>query len=456
MKAQGACMEENIPPVHKGYQKQIKKEPSEAPAKPKGPVNRDYSSPMAKKWPALLKAIDRDDASSVQKLIDEGLNVSVMRDGATPLMIAASRGRVAIVEAILQAGININERTDEGWTALHKAAVDQQETAVVDLLLRSGIAVDAKNKYNKTALQLAEEKGNREIVRMIKKFQAGKQSDAQEWEAFQRSLEGRPYREQRRYESLALVFQYFWVPLPALAIAGLVVGFLAGSAMLGAGIGLVLGLLAGGAIFLFERYMRSYLDSIGPLPPLDLDLLREKRRSGEPILIPRRHKPVVHPPLPQAAQESTPVLTTYEEEPARRSTPMPEWTQRIPTAVLVAVAAAMIVSLGVALLLSRHDIARWYYQKKIEWSGVAFSEQSFLEQVAANSREQVDMFLKAGMGPAAANEKGTTALMVAAERGHGELLARFVELDRSVLDLADKNGMTALMAAIRTGREPVV
>ena len=52
-------MEENTPPVHKGFQKQIKKEPSEAPAKPKGPVNRDYSSPMAKKWPALLKAIDR-------------------------------------------------------------------------------------------------------------------------------------------------------------------------------------------------------------------------------------------------------------------------------------------------------------------------------------------------------------------------------------------------------------
>jgi ankyrin repeat protein len=448
-------MEENTPPVHKGYQKQIKKAPREAPAKPKAPVSRDYASPMAKKWPALLEAIESDDAGVVHKLINEGLNVNVMRDGVTPLMIAASRGRVGIVEAILQAGVNINERTDEGWTALHKAAVDQQETAVVDLLLHSGIAVDAKNKFNRTALQLAEEKNHREIVRAIKKFQAGKQSDAQEWEKFLRSPEGRPYQAQQRFESLDRVFRFFWVPLPVLAIAGLVLGFLVGSIVPGAAIGLLLGLLAGGSLFLYERQLRSYLDSIGPLPHLDLELLREKRRSGEPILTIRRQGSAAQTSS-QTSREDGSVLTMYKEEPVRQRSPLPEWMQRIPTVVFVAIAVALVVSIAVALHLGRHDIARWYFQKKIEWSGAAFTEQAFLEQVAANNAEQVDLFIRAGMGPAAANNKGTTAVMVAADHGHADLLAKLVEIDRTVIDLADTGGMTALMTAVRKGREPAV
>jgi len=125
-------MESTTPGPAKGYQKQVKKAP---PPKLKANRTTDYSSPMAKKWPQFLDALESGNVDGVKQIIDEGLNVNVLRDGVTPLMIATSKGQTEIAEVILQAGVNINAKSDDGETALHKAAFDQEETGVVQLLM---------------------------------------------------------------------------------------------------------------------------------------------------------------------------------------------------------------------------------------------------------------------------------------------------------------------------------
>ena len=102
----------------------------------------------------------------------------------------------------MQAGVNVNAKDDDNWTALHKAAFDQAETGIVDLLLESGVDIEAKNKSGKTALQLAEEKGHRDIVRVIKKHKERLVADARKWEEFLVSPEGKPYKQKRIHESL--------------------------------------------------------------------------------------------------------------------------------------------------------------------------------------------------------------------------------------------------------------
>ena len=133
----------------KGYQKQVKKDETHPPSKTKGSSHPDYSSPAAKKWPRFVEAIESGNAEAVKQFIEEGINVNVIRDGVTPLMIAASKGMKEIAEVILQAGVNINERSDDGSTALHKAAFEQADAGIVDLLMESGIDVEAKNKSGK-------------------------------------------------------------------------------------------------------------------------------------------------------------------------------------------------------------------------------------------------------------------------------------------------------------------
>ena len=135
-------MEQKTPNSSQGYQKQINKN-IQPPSPSKKKETHDYSSPTAKKIPLFMDAISSGDLSVVQKFIEEKMNVNITRSGVTPLMLAASTGHPEIVKAILQAGANINEKSDDGWTALHKAAYDQKETAVVELPRKQNIWISS-------------------------------------------------------------------------------------------------------------------------------------------------------------------------------------------------------------------------------------------------------------------------------------------------------------------------
>jgi ankyrin repeat protein len=450
---------DNQPPApSKGYQKQVQKPSSPLP-KAKISSSTEYSSVTAKKWPQLIAAIESGNIEKLQSLINEGININLVRENATPLMLAASKGQIEIAGVILQAGANVNAKNDDNWTALHKAAYDQADIGIVELLLQSGVDVEAKNRFNKTALQLAEEKGSREIVKIIKQHQAKLQVETVEWAAFLNSPDGKPWKQTERLEILEFYSKFWWVPAIVLGILGLVLGFLLNVVVLGGAIGLVMGLIGGGSIFLIIKQIRSYLDSIGPLPEMDIHILRAKRKAGVPIMVAWKK------PVPAEDAELQSDAPAFEGQPAATVViPVPEEITEKASGgkkinlkmVMYAVAALLTIFLIGALVGSQDAIVRWYYTNKLESKGSQLSPQAFLEAAAKNNEEVVGLFLKAGMHAGIKNENEQTALMIAAENGAVSTIKKFGKLDPSVLNAADKNGNTALMTAARRGDESVV
>jgi len=458
-------MESITPGTGKGYQKQIKKTP---PTKLKTNRTTDYSSPMAKKWPLFLDALESGNVDGVKQIIEEGLNVNVLRNGVTPLMIATSKGKTEIAQVILQAGVNINAKSDDGETALHKAAFDQEETGVVQLLMESGIDVDAKNKAGKTALHLAEEKKHRDIVRVIKQHQAKLRSDAEEWDDFLNSAEGKPFKQSRFYDSMATVFRFWWLPIAVLCGVGLLLGFLFNTVIIAGSTGIVLGFAAGFSLFLWEKKLRTHLDEIGPLPELNIETIRQKKLAGEPIFVRTQKETssaekssgeLTATDIPDRSPNDSPEVQaddweSPEEDSAEKTAKLKK--KRWLTIVYFTVPVLVLAVFLSAGLYKKNSLMKWYFTKKLENKGIPYSDQTFLTEASKNNEEIVDLFIRAGANLSAKNEKGQTALIIAAEKGYSNTVAKIAKINPSLLKDADNNGNTALMTAVRQGHEDIV
>lgn len=66
----------------------------------------------------------------------------------------------------IAAGTELNAKNAAGWTALHLAAMDGN-LAIVKALIGGGADVDVAGQQGKTALDLAREKGQSEIVQYL-------------------------------------------------------------------------------------------------------------------------------------------------------------------------------------------------------------------------------------------------------------------------------------------------
>jgi uncharacterized protein len=115
----------------------------------------------------LWRAAKSSDIEGVRLLLQAGADTSLAsRDGVTPFMVAAGQGwttdwsrgteeeSVETLKLLLASGIDINARNSRGETALHGAS-DRGADNVVKYLAESGIALDAKDKSNRTALDIA-------------------------------------------------------------------------------------------------------------------------------------------------------------------------------------------------------------------------------------------------------------------------------------------------------------
>ncbi len=91
-------------------------------------------------------------------------------DPVTPLMIAVNDiGNAEIVKLLLQAGAEVNARTQNGLTPLMIAAKVNRNPEIAQLLLQAGAEVNAKDKAGQSALDYAVASRNSKIVDLLRK-----------------------------------------------------------------------------------------------------------------------------------------------------------------------------------------------------------------------------------------------------------------------------------------------
>ncbi|KAH0490660.1 hypothetical protein TgHK011_002118 [Trichoderma gracile] len=87
----------------------------------------------------LLVAASNGREAMVAALISKGANLDV-RDvcGSTPLALASVRGHIGIMRLLLDNGANIDAEDEDDVTPLHRAVMERGNDAAVELLLSRG------------------------------------------------------------------------------------------------------------------------------------------------------------------------------------------------------------------------------------------------------------------------------------------------------------------------------
>jgi ankyrin repeat protein len=147
-------------------------------------------------WTLLHYAAQCNHSNICRYLIQQNLKVNVTEnEGWTPLHLAAHNGNLDTAQVLVELGASINEVDLNNRSALYKAiarnqlemvqwlmkqgadpnmgkptlhkAVSRSNSEIVSLLLESGVDVKRRDKKGHSALQLAQEQKNHEIIAML-------------------------------------------------------------------------------------------------------------------------------------------------------------------------------------------------------------------------------------------------------------------------------------------------
>jgi len=145
------------------------------------------SSVLAYTLPAeMLRAITSDNWQRARQALDAGLDCdhryrcgSVTRSGAS---LCAERGRLQILELLVQRQASVEQADSDGTSPLHRAAA-QGHIALVRLILQHGHhAHGARDAELRTPLHCAAEQGHSEAVELL--LDAGAELDARDRAGF--------------------------------------------------------------------------------------------------------------------------------------------------------------------------------------------------------------------------------------------------------------------------------
>jgi ankyrin repeat protein len=104
----------------------------------------------------IFNAIYDNDIDRVQILINNGIDINAKNEeGNTPLIVAAKDDREDIVLLLLDSGANIDETDDDGDTALMNLARDGNRENIIQILLDRGSNINLQNERGYSAIMLA-------------------------------------------------------------------------------------------------------------------------------------------------------------------------------------------------------------------------------------------------------------------------------------------------------------
>ena len=126
---------------------------------------------------ALETAVAYGRANVVRILMQHGIRNPESRRDA--LFVAAKRGDIDIVRALIELGERINQGDDDGKLALHVAS-EYGQFDVVKVLIESGASVNKTDEYGWSALHYAAAECNDGIAKLLLKFDANPHSRDEE------------------------------------------------------------------------------------------------------------------------------------------------------------------------------------------------------------------------------------------------------------------------------------
>ena len=112
--------------------------------------------------------IQNDNVAGVRNMIARGANKNAIDVlGYTPLHWAAIKGKVEIIEALLQNAVDKNPQcTNYKFSPLH-CAINENQNGAINVLLNAGVNIMAKDKDGNTPLHFASMHGNDAIVHKL-------------------------------------------------------------------------------------------------------------------------------------------------------------------------------------------------------------------------------------------------------------------------------------------------
>jgi ankyrin repeat protein len=116
----------------------------------------------------LLRAVTWGESKRTEVLLRLGSDPNIIdKNGDTPLIIAATRGYVAIADLLIESGANLNAKNYAGNTALIEASA-KGDPELVRLLLSGDADAKTRNLAGLSAADAAMQSGHPEIVRILR------------------------------------------------------------------------------------------------------------------------------------------------------------------------------------------------------------------------------------------------------------------------------------------------
>lgn len=127
----------------------------------------DPNQPDSRGRQALFVALRENSLRALDSLLASPLTKfdEPNAQGETPLMIAAIKGSLPAVQALVKRGAAINR---EGWTPLHYAC-SGPDNGVAAWLIAHGAQINARSENGTTPLMMAARYGNGDLVPMLLK-----------------------------------------------------------------------------------------------------------------------------------------------------------------------------------------------------------------------------------------------------------------------------------------------
>ena len=144
---------------------------------------------------ALWIALRQERPGMAQALLKAGADPKAQdKEGTTALMVACRYAFADIVQALIDAKVDVNLADEKGNTALiwaasadkapwadsilgrmkSKSEFKKRQTEIVKMLIAAGADVNAKNKYGRTAIDMAETSKVKSLLQKAQKAQAEK------------------------------------------------------------------------------------------------------------------------------------------------------------------------------------------------------------------------------------------------------------------------------------------